>query len=294
VARDPASWALYGTNQAIASTDNSAGNAESWTLIDSGGVALPDSRLTAGPAVTVNNANSYSSYRLVFPTVKDSNSANSVQIAEVQLFESTDASTQPILSPGNPILAVHLGSSQSSSPLLEGPASAVDGNVSTKYLNFGEARAGLILGPSIGPETVVTSFVITTANDSPERDPSSFELYGTNDPIMSPNHGLGIEGGEVWTLLASGLIDLPLARLTAGAPVAVSNADPYSAYRIIFPSVRNEAAANSVQFAEIQFDGQVVSDGGSVPEPASWALVLLTLSLLAACRRRSFALRRRG
>ncbi|MGH8622974.1 MAG: PEP-CTERM sorting domain-containing protein, partial [Burkholderiales bacterium] len=147
------------------------------------------------------------------------------------------------------------------------------------------------LAPSIG-QTIVTGFVITTANDAVERDPAGWALYGTNDPIMSTNHSPG--DAELWALIDSGLMDLPLARFAAGASVPVDNTDAYSAYRLIFTSVRNGNAANSVQFAEIQFDGRVGDDGASVPEPASWALVLLTLSMLAASRRRTSALRRRN
>jgi hypothetical protein len=286
-ARDPASWELYGTNDVITSADNSAGSAENWTLIDSGNVALPDARNVSGPVVPVNNSTGYGSYRLVFPTVKDSSAANSVQIAEVEFFQTSDGSGIGILSPGDPILAVHLGSSQSSSPLSEGPANAVDANPNTKYLNFGEANAGLILAPSIGP-SIVTSFVITTANDSSSRDPAGWALYGTNDPIMSTDHSPG--DAELWNLIDSGLMDLPLGRLTAGASVPVDNSEAYSGYRFIVTSVRDGPSANSMQFAEIQLDGQVA---GSAPEPAAWLLLVLALSALAASRRRASALLRR-
>ena len=67
--RDPASWALYGTNDAILSTDNSAGNAENWMLIDSGSVSLPSARRTLGPMVPVNSSTGYTSYKMLFPTV---------------------------------------------------------------------------------------------------------------------------------------------------------------------------------------------------------------------------------
>jgi hypothetical protein len=87
-------------------------------------------------------------------------------------------------------------------------------------------------------------------------------------------------------------MSLPLTRFAAGDPVPVDNFDPYSAYRFIVTSVRDASSANSVQFAEIQFDGQVVGAGGSIPEPAAWALVLLALSMLAAVHRRASA--RRG
>ena len=64
--RDPTAWTLFGTNDVITSMDNSAGNAENWTMIDSGSVALPETRLTLGPVVNVSNTNAYSSYQMLY------------------------------------------------------------------------------------------------------------------------------------------------------------------------------------------------------------------------------------
>lgn len=91
--RDPSSWALYGTDDAIISTDNSNGSAENWTLIDSGVVSLPSARNTAGPIVSVDNDTLYTSYRMLFTGVKNVFAANSMQIAEIQFFG--DLGSQP-------------------------------------------------------------------------------------------------------------------------------------------------------------------------------------------------------
>lgn len=84
--RDPSAWALFGTNAAISSIDNSRGTAESWTLIDSGVVSLPGARNTPGPIVTVAGSTSYASYRMIFTDVKNSATANSMQFTEIQFF----------------------------------------------------------------------------------------------------------------------------------------------------------------------------------------------------------------
>ena len=72
------------------SVDNSNGDDENWTLIDEGTVELPVERFIEGPIVTVNNPSStaYTSYRMIFPTVKDpeGDGADSMQIAEIQFF----------------------------------------------------------------------------------------------------------------------------------------------------------------------------------------------------------------
>jgi glucose/arabinose dehydrogenase len=161
-----------------------------------------------------------------------------------------------IVSPGDPIIAIDTNG-PSSYPDNENPSLAIDGTLA-KYLNFGEVNSGFIVTPSKG-STIVKSFQITTADDAAERDPTSWQLFGTNSPIASTDNSAG--NGEPWTLIASGSVALPTARNTAGPSVAVTNNTAYTSYRMIFTGVRNAAAANSVQIAEIQFFG----DAGGTP-----------------------------
>ncbi|MCP4993351.1 MAG: PEP-CTERM sorting domain-containing protein, partial [Gammaproteobacteria bacterium] len=93
--RDPASYRLLGTNSAI----GSAGPGDTFALslfteIAQGALALPASRNAGGPSslldvnsqtISFTNSAGYSSYLLLFPTVKIS-SAGSMQLAEAQLF----------------------------------------------------------------------------------------------------------------------------------------------------------------------------------------------------------------
>lgn len=68
-----------------------------WTLIASGNTGLPTARLTAGPNIIFTNATTgeytnataYTSYRLRFPTVRDSAVANSMQISEISLLDAS-------------------------------------------------------------------------------------------------------------------------------------------------------------------------------------------------------------
>ena len=62
----------------------------------------------------------------------------------------------------------------SSSPAWEQVGNAFDNTVTTKYLNSGGPNAGVEL--SYGVPTQISSFVITTANDVPERDPASYQI----------------------------------------------------------------------------------------------------------------------
>ena len=147
--RDPGSWVLHGTNDPIMSTDNSFGTSENWTRIASGDVTLPDTRMTAGEVLSFTNDTSYTSYRLLFPTLKNTINADSMQIADVGMFESTDGSGSSVVNFPDLGLAVDLGS-QSSYPPAEPPSALLDGDPNTKYLNFGEENSGFIITPAFG------------------------------------------------------------------------------------------------------------------------------------------------
>lgn len=164
------------------------------------------------------------------------------------------------VSPSDPILAIDLDGG-SSFPVNESPNLAIDGTLA-KYLNFGEVNSGFILTPS-GSSRVVTGFRLTTANDSEERDPSQWALWGTNDSISSTQNSTGT--AENWSLIAQGSVSLPAARNTVGPLVSFANSTAYKSYRMVFTGVKNTAAANSMQIGEIGF----VTTGGVAGGPAS-------------------------
>jgi hypothetical protein len=242
-ARDPSMWQLFGTNAGIISTDNSYGTSENWTLIDAGSIAMPEDRGTLSPVIQVNNANSYSSYKMVFTDLKGP-AKTLMQIAEASFYSSTDGSGADILNAGDPILAID--------------ATLRYQGLETKYLNFGENNSGLIVTPAKGA-TVVNSLQITTANDAPGRDPATYEIYGTNSPISSTDNSQGT--AESWTLISSGNLNLPERRLTAGETVTFANSTSYTSYKIIFPTVKDAAGSNSMQIADLQlFDSSVAAN----------------------------------
>jgi hypothetical protein len=307
--RDPASWQLYGFNGPLITMDsgptpaiNQDGLAEAWTLIDSGSVALPgnptintDQRGVLGPVVNVNSGGlGYQHYKMVFPTVK-SNAATSIQFDEIQFYQD-DAATpgMAILNPSNPIIAVDAirAWNGSSYPGAENPASAIDQRrdavtnlPNSKYLNFGEERSGIIITNSGGPVRV-DSMGLTTANDAVERDPTSYELWGTNDPISSADNS-NSNGSENWTLISSGALALPGTLPNGGgddfrlteALIPINATQMYTSYRLIFPTVKDAAAANSMQIEDIQFY--------TVPEPSALTAVGGAVALLMARRRRT-------
>jgi hypothetical protein len=271
VERDPFNWQLFGTNQAITSVDNGTGSAETWTLISQNDALLPEARLTAGPIQSFTNTTSYSSYRVVFPTVKNPDAANSMQIADIALFTDTAGTSGSILSENDSSIAFQLPTrdsrsfsyerakeildgvgprpdlpSSSSYPGGENPSLVVDGT-NSKYLNFAGSNSGFIVTPAAGSKTI-KSFALTTANDAADRDPTSYALFGTNDPITSLDNSLGI--AENWTPISSGAIALPGDRNTLGPTINVTNNTAYSSYKMLFPTVNG---SNLMQIAEAQF-----------------------------------------
>jgi hypothetical protein len=210
----------------------------------------------------------------------------------------------PIFAPGDPIQGgqvfgsdffvgtVGTTAGQNNWPMNESPDHAIDG-VGQKYLNFGELNTGFLVTPTFngGNGSIVDSIKIWTANDSPARDPASFELYGTNVAIT----GGGPFALSNFTLINSGPLALPATRQlgglsapldtdTAGNPaitnqeVTFANNSLYRSYLVLFPTVKDSAAANSMQLGEVQLNG--------VPEPSTIALLALTTVGLAALRRR--------
>lgn len=252
--RDPAAWTLYGTTDSVTSTNNSAGTNENWTVIASGTVTLPDTRLVAGPVVSFANSASYTSYKLIFTQLK-SPTSSLMQIADVQFYESNDGTGSGVLAPGDAIVATALLQPQSSYNASEHPGRVVDGDVNTKYLNFGKENSGVIIIPSVGP-SIVRNLNFVTANDSIGRDPASFQLFGTRGPVTSTDNSQGTN--EQWTLIASGALALPDARLTAGDPITINNTTAYTAYKILFPTLKSANTVNSMQVAEIRFQGSVL------------------------------------
>ena len=127
-------------------------------------------------------------------------------------------------------------------PAAESPNNLLDHATGTKYLNFDKLNTGFSVTPVRGA-SVVTAIQFSTANDAPERDPLTFTLEGTTgNPTTGP-----------WTLLASGSTgwDTDPGRQITTAAIPVANSASYTSYRVLFPTIRNEGAANSMQISEV-------------------------------------------
>jgi len=189
--------------------------------------------------------------------------AGAVTLADVMIVKPAAISeTGDVTAPGDNVISLPFYNSPSHGR--EDPPMAIDDDVNAKYLNFEGAiqPSGIQIEPLVGP-TIVTGLTLTTANDSPERDPAAFELYGSNESINGP-----------YELIADGdVVDFIGAdawpRFTINAtPIKFDNDVAYRFYQVLFPTVRDPGAANSMQIAEIEllaasgyaFEGDALDD----------------------------------
>jgi fibronectin-binding autotransporter adhesin len=148
-------------------------------------------------------------------------------------------------------------------PTNEAPFRAIDG-FAQKYLNFGITNTGFLVSPGFngGNGSVVSSMQLWTANDQETRDPSSYELWGTNATL---DFGATTFDLNTFTLISSGTLALPTGRGGTGTTalnntnsqtITFPNSTGYKGYVIVFPTVKNTpAAANSMQIGEVQLFG---------------------------------------
>jgi uncharacterized repeat protein (TIGR01451 family) len=155
--------------------------------------------------------------------------------------------------------------SSTNTPAAEVPSNAIDDTTATKYLNFDKLNTGLTITPVQGA-SVVVGLRLATANDAPERDPATYTLEGANSPtgpwtlISGGNTGMGGTTMSNRTTFAPDIIFTNLAG-------AFTNSTGYTSYRLLFPTVRDSVAANSMQISEIQLLNaarQDVTDSGVV------------------------------
>jgi hypothetical protein len=145
-------------------------------------------------------------------------------------------------------------------PPNENPGLAIDNNTGTKFLHFAGdiGPSGIRITPLDGP-SVVNGLTLTTANDAPNRDPVTFKLSGSNVGIDGPY--LLIAEGDIVDF--AGEAEWP--RFTKNAtPITFENDMSYAHYQLMFPTVRNPDADNSMQIAEVELLG--VLGEGAEPE----------------------------
>ncbi|MCP4507227.1 MAG: hypothetical protein GY826_12670 [Fuerstiella sp.] len=228
-------------------------------VLDVPRMAAPNEVLVRPPLARID-LNNYSSHDLILATDVDldyhqpssavpqihfnqdfyTNTKVLDDVAFSGLFRATnhwsDLDRVDITSPGDVIGMTETPSTPSVTA--EQVPSAIDNDVNTKYLNFDKENTGFIVTPS--GSGVVTGLALTSANDSPARDPASFRLAGSHD-------------GVDYTLIDIGEVP-PFTERHQRQELLVHNPEKqsYLHYRLTFPTLADTAHANSMQIGEVE------------------------------------------
>ncbi|HPC94712.1 MAG TPA: discoidin domain-containing protein [Sedimentisphaerales bacterium] len=199
-------------------------------------------------SIDLSKAGNVSNVRSLVIGIEGSGAKGILYIDDVRLYpEVLPAVAADITGPGDTVQGVP---NDNDWPAAEYPALAIDNKSNTKYLHRkgGRQATGFQVAPLIG-STIVTGLTFTSANDDYGRDPTSFELSGSNASIDGP-----------YTLIASGsIVDFSQATVwprytKTTTPIAFENTVAYKFYQIVFPTLRAGNDGN-MQIAEVEFIG---------------------------------------
>lgn len=164
---------------------------------------------------------------------------NTIQLAEFRFY----ASTTPVV----PVAVTNPGGSNAEEDP-EGALKAIDGDTGSKWLD--ENMLPLVF--DFGATEIFDHYQITTANDSPERDPLRWLLESSAD-------------GITWTLIENMTafdFNLPAARLTASQPIPLpgsSLAPPIGT--IAYPNF--DAAGSELELLQA---AEIINAYGTLPQ----------------------------
>ena len=232
--RDPSEFVLSGSN-----------NGSAFRQIAKGTIPEFANRFET-VEINFENETAYAYYRLLFPNVRDPAVAVAVQIAEVELLgmgkgnplptpdEMDLSQLEDISGPEDSITPTTFNS-----PTNEEVWRAIDNDSSTKYLNFDGPNSGFTLQPAVGP-TIINGLRLTSANDAPGRDPTSYRLEGLSDD-------------NTFQLIAMGSVP-PFEDRFTEVEVSFVNDTAYETYRLLFPTLQG-GNNQLMQIAEVEFLG---------------------------------------
>jgi len=139
--------------------------------------------------------------------------------------------------------AVNYGSVNS--PTTERVQNVIDQNPATKFLDFAGADGIGFEVDLLGVPAMAISMEIVTANDSPERDPKNYEIFGSND-------------GTNYTSIATGVIPCVSTRLLSRT-FTFTNTNAYTIYRVNFTVACGTTTTHQIA------DVQLYSAIGNIP-----------------------------
>ena len=136
----------------------------------------------------------------------------------------------------------------------EGAVKAFDNDPNTKWLDFNPSSSWIQYRYAAGKTAIVTEYTLTSADDSQERDPTNWNLLGSND------------GGASWVTLDARTGELFTARYQKRT-FQFTNSTAYNIYRLEITQLRGPAP-NSVQLAELELLGYFDTTKAHNPSPS--------------------------
>lgn len=149
-------------------------------------------------------------------------------------------------------------------PKHQSPAQSIDDDPKTKYLNFEGNGSGLIIEARKG---VVEKIALTSGEDAPFRDPTSYALFGSTD-------------GKKFQQIAKGIVP-PFSKRSERIELPIKNSIAFATYKLIFPSVAS-SKADAMQISEVE----LLTKGAN--EPDEWLLQASELHRKKEKARKSF------
>lgn len=135
----------------------------------------------------------------------------------------------------------------------EPKALLIDNNPNTKWVDFANAnpttRASWIQYTLSGAGQIVTSYTLTSGSDLPERDPTSWNLMGSNN------------GGVTWVTLDTRTGETFASRFLKKT-YTISNTTAYTTYRLNLTSVLTPSISCCIQLSEIEFIRSSITTSG--------------------------------
>ncbi|AQT69807.1 F5/8 type C domain protein [Anaerohalosphaera lusitana] len=116
---------------------------------------------------------------------------------------------------------------------------AFDGDPQTKWLDFSPTNSWVQWRYADGTTVAATDYALTSANDHPDRDPSDWNLLGSND------------GGLQWQILDSRTDETFTSRFQRRR-FSIDTPDSYNIYRLEIAEVADVTTAIAVQLAEME------------------------------------------
>ena len=129
----------------------------------------------------------------------------------------------------------------------DGTINLFDGNSQTRYVNTSLENPGRIV--TLASPAVLTGLRFTTGADAPERDPTRYALFGSNELLSWGDSG--------WDLIAQGATQVPDAR-NASSEVSFANNRGFKYYKLAYTELRPVMVSATASPAAVMPGGEGV------------------------------------